>query len=96
MPGPNEQVTAVIERKSRSRLALDKLLEAFPHGDVAKIDGQPGNLTGAPEYQSNPGPWALVDFTDGQRFAIWKETGAIYRVGDFGAVEDDPWLTLDE
>lgn len=41
------------------------------------------------------GPWFEVTatYSDGGRrgFAIWYETGAVYRVVD-GAVEDDPYL----
>lgn len=39
------------------------------------------------------GPWCLVTFLDDdgyEEFAIWKTTGAVYRVGDDGAVEGGP------
>lgn len=32
---------------------------------------------------------------DGPEYAIWKRTGAVYRVGLDGAVDEDPILTLD-
>lgn len=36
------------------------------------------------------GPWLVVTFEGGEEFAIWKTTGAVYRVGAYGAVDDDP------
>jgi hypothetical protein len=29
-----------------------------------------------------------------REYAIWRNTGNVYRVGDDGAVEDDPWITV--
>lgn len=85
---------------SFAREGLDRLLAANPEMDLAKIDGQPErpatttrDYSGAPlrETLHQPaGPWVCVDFEGGDQYAIWKHTGAVYRVGKDGAVEDDP------
>jgi hypothetical protein len=83
---------------SRARRGLNLLLERYPHFDVVRVDHQRG------------GPWVLVDLgqpSDGQAdptleafavhpFAIWKQTGSVYGMDEFGAVLDDPLLTLDD
>lgn len=49
-----------------------------------------------PEYRAarvkldSQSPWASVDAIPGPRFAIWLTTGAVYRVGEDGAVGEDP------
>lgn len=43
--------------------------------------------------QRDGSPWIELDVAkhgDVQRFALWRYTGAIYRIGPFGAVDDDP------
>lgn len=42
--------------------------------------------------QAQPGsPWLAVDFpTRPDQYAIWQTTGAVYKVGSDGAVEEDP------
>jgi hypothetical protein len=78
---------------SLTRQGLDELLRMMPHLELVEADWQRGDVAG---------PWLLV--TLGQQsddgsdafalfpFAIWKRTGAVYRVGADGAVEDDPIL----
>jgi len=77
------------------RAGLDWLLARYPDAEVALVYDQaypwpPEHLTRYVE-----GPWLLVDLVDGIRkrqFAIWKSTGAVYRVTG-GAVGDDPlWI----
>jgi hypothetical protein len=72
---------------SAARRGLDKLLAALPNDEIARLDSQ------QPNWHRTEGPWIEVDFENGERFAIWKYTGAVYRVNTHGAVEDDPWLT---
>ena len=74
------------------RQGLDWLLEHFPHLDVVKVEWQTedGHWTG---------PWVLVEMGQPSlggiaawavwKFAIWRETGAVYQMHD-GAVSDDP------
>lgn len=74
---------------SLAREALDRLLASKPGVDIDSVDGQlvaDRRMT----YPGPPGPWVCVDFADGTKFAIWKQTGDIYRVDEHGAVEDDP------
>lgn len=82
------------------RASLDRLLASKPGIDVATIDGQPE----APDHELPDGrtrlghlagPWVCVDFADGEQFAIWKTTGNVYRVGEHGAVEDDPIIVAE-
>lgn len=52
-------------------------------------------LQAEPAQGPSPGPWTCVDLVvsgELRRFAIWNLTGAVYRVGEDGAVEDDPFL----
>jgi hypothetical protein len=77
------------------REALDKLLASKPGVEIACIDGQQASedieqLDGSIILGVSAGPWVCVDFADGQKFAIWKTTGNVYRVDEHGAVEDDP------
>lgn len=83
---------------TRTRDALQTLLALVP-AEIAYIDGQAER--GDRTYMTNDmevvelgqaeGPWVCVDFADGQKFAIWKETGDIYKVGPDGAVQDEPF-----
>lgn len=74
------------------RRALDWLLARHPHLDVLSIDSQPAHM------HTMPGPWKLVDLSDGSRWAIWKQTGAVHAMRDLdgpygGRVVDDPIFT---
>lgn len=40
-------------------------------------------------YGASPSPWFCFDVGD-LKYAIWRETGALYEVDEFGAVADDP------
>jgi hypothetical protein len=89
---------------SKARRGLDKLLSTFASREVAFVasdaadqrfliaahaDDRAGRSL--PEL---PSPWLCVSLVGGDQFAIWKATGAVYRVGPDGAVEDDPILTV--
>lgn len=75
---------------SPSRRGLDLLLVMHPHFDLVNA--------GMPDEQS---PWLLVDLGQPStgdapawavwQFAIWRATGAVYRVAG-GAVDDDPFI----
>src|ERR1051325_10560422 len=39
---------------------------------------------------SSQSSWILVDSIPGPKFAIWRETGKIYVIGEDGAVNDEP------
>jgi len=70
---------------TRARRGVDLLLELYDTAKIIKIQDQQGS-----------GPWLLVDLeTDGgfQHFAIWKQTGNVYRA-NFGEVEEDPYLLI--
>ena len=102
---PRIQVDLRMLMASLVRHGLDRLLDRFPECDLVLLDTQPGErlmavvvdehgrATGErSEHVGEPGPWVLIDLSDGGRYAIWKHTGAVYRVGKDGAVEDDPFL----
>lgn len=85
---------------SLARRGLDRLLAHYPHADIDMIDGQsatpdtegPGPML---KLGRTEGPWVCVDLVHGgqvARFAIWKSTGAVYRLDEHGAVEDDPFI----
>lgn len=83
---------------SLARQGLDLLLFMHKHLDLVSIDWQvPSNV------HDFGGPWLLVelgqpsdDFDEQRpawaiwRYAIWKTTGAVHRIGHDGAVDDDP------
>jgi hypothetical protein len=80
-----------IQRESQplERQALGWLLDQYPNAALLKVDTQRDRLLG---YRED-GPWVIVKFLDGadvREFAIWKATGAVFRVDSNGAVEDDP------
>lgn len=86
---------------SKARQGLDKLLATFPTRELALVDSQPERPLNAYDVQTGEaheitklpsGPWVCVDFVGGDRYAIWKTTGAVYRVGPDGAVDEDPIL----
>ena len=87
---------SLVANMTLKRDGLNWLLAQYPDAEVALVYDQaypwpPEHLTRYIE-----GPWLLVDLVDGPRkrkFAIWKTTGAVYRVGWDGAVGDDPlWI----
>lgn len=45
----------------------------------------------------NGSPWLQIDarvYLEGIiKLALWRATGAVYRVGEDGAVEDDPFIS---
>lgn len=63
---------------SWTRKGLDLLLARFPDAELARV-------------WVSGGVWVCVDFQSGEHFAIWRATGAVYRV-EGGAVHDDPFL----
>jgi hypothetical protein len=87
-------------RPSLARQSLDWLLRAMPARELERVDAQPGVRSvvldivsgeqSTPWPAGAPGPWVLVDFVGGDRYAIWKATGAMYRVQSDGTVADDP------
>lgn len=72
-----------------AREGLDWLLARHPGMVPARVDAQPLAET-TEATLGMEGPWVLVDFSGAERFAIWKATGSVYRVGEHGAVDDDP------
>ena len=99
---------------SKAREGLDKLLELFPEADLAWVRQQNETIMNtyreqvkpsqysSQEYWLAPGPWLCVDlFVRGRilQFAIWNETGNVYRVAkEFeeypGSVSDDPIIII--
>lgn len=84
MPEPNV---------SLMRQGLNALLEQFSGLDVLKVELQT-------DYEGKrPGPWTLVDlgilgWSHRKEFAIWNNTGNVYRDDEQGAVEDDPMIEV--
>jgi hypothetical protein len=93
---------------AKARKGLLLLLERFPDAMIAEYDAQladgrepgwfdyGGPAPGEPGgWEPKPaGPWVCIDLTDGRKFAIWKETGDVYAVGEGGAVEEDPLIAV--
>lgn len=75
---------------SLSDRGLALLRRRFPGARVTKMDEQPETET------STEGPWVRVEMNNGESFAVWKSTGAVYRVLGDGTVGDDPFLRLDD
>jgi len=85
--------------RSLARIALDRLLDFYPHHDVVSVEwqrdgpwllidlGQPSDRNGSPAGFGEPDAIAL------HSFAIFRATGAVYQMVD-GAVNDEPLLTL--
>lgn len=70
-----------------TRLALQWLLDERHDQPVPAIDLQEPSETNA-----IGGPWICVDFSEFDRYAIWKTTGAVHSI-EGGAVSDDPIWT---
>lgn len=68
------------------RRSLDALLEAKPGVMISQLDMQPETRT------MTEGAWVLLEFEDGESFAIFKHTGCVYRRNEYGAVGDEPML----
>ena len=71
------------------RKSLDKLLSEYPLAEVIRVDTQQASLVGA------TGPWVCVDLVyrlkaELMSFAIWKNTGDVYRIDAEGRVTGDP------
>lgn len=91
------------ESLTLARRGLNALFAAFPLKEVEAIDHQPERDVLATDLKTGEvsvittlpaGPWVCVDFVGGDKYAIWKSTGAVHRIGPDGAVEDDPILTV--
>lgn len=82
--------------KTLIRQALDELLRRCPDEDVIDIDWQLTRQiysTSIPQriwYPEMEGPWVRILLGNTKEYVIWKHTGALYEVGDDGAVPDDP------
>jgi hypothetical protein len=63
---------------------IDKVLAHFPHSAI--------------EWTKITDLWTVIKLVGGeaviQEVAIWNATGNVYRVGLFGAVEDDPFIVV--
>jgi hypothetical protein len=92
-----------------ARQGMLLLLERFPNEMIVKYDAQiydkrePGGwfdyVEPAPRTPGRwvprpDGPWICIDLSGGGKFAIWKETGNVYHVGNDGAVEEDPIISV--
>jgi|GEM_PF-4397954 len=70
----------------KARTGLFMLLINRPDDMIVKYDAQ---VYTEDDFRPD-GPWICVDLDNGEKFAIWKETGNVFRVGLDGAVEDEP------
>lgn len=93
---------------SLTRQALDELLRLYPYFDLIKVDWQVRassfDENGGKTPATHTGPWVLVYLGQQSsifdeipawaiwRFAIWKVTGALYRM-EGPMVPDDPIWT---
>jgi hypothetical protein len=69
------------------------LLKLFPHVQIVKYDAQICEEF-TTQISWTDGPWVCIDLTNGEKFAILKATGNVYRVDETGAAEDDPLITV--
>ena len=97
-------IDAVVARHEILTRSLDALRAMFPDRKIERFEAQlsrpliaydvdsDGKRVGKPYrmWDLPAGPWLCVTFDDGEEYAIWKETGHVYRVGSDGAVEEDP------
>lgn len=98
-------IDAVVARHEVLTRALTGLRERFPEREIERFDSQlphplavydvdPHTGERKPDpyrrWELPAGPWLVVRYTDGEEFAIWKQTGDVHRVGPDGAVEEDP------
>jgi len=77
------------------RRGLNELLLRYPHLDLVQVMW--------PDSEEMLEPWVLVvlgQHSEGMKpawarwqFAIWKQTGSVYRM-ESGAVEDDPIIEV--
>lgn len=58
-------------------------------GVLIAINNIPNNRVPRIQLDSQSS-WATVDAVPGPKLAVWLETGAVYEVGDDGAVGDNP------
>lgn len=92
---------------SNMRQGLNALLRHFPGADVAGVINQNDALrdimasVDPPPFDFQPignaGPWTCVDLVlagKPLRFAIWNNTGTVFRIGEDGAVVDDPFIEV--
>jgi hypothetical protein len=88
---------------SPARRGIDRLLATLPHRELEFLAADAGDLAflqaahprGAGEFAALETPWVVIQFVGGDRYAIWKRTGAVYRIGPDGAVDEDPILELE-
>lgn len=75
------------DRISRARMGMNKLFERYPLSDIRRMTDDPES------------PWLTIDIVTYpdlefvQQYAIWKQTGNVYRC-NYGEVEDDPFLEV--
>jgi hypothetical protein len=70
------------------RLAL-QLVEPLRSGVLCALSMIPPHRAPRVGIDSQS-PWVIVDAVPEPTLAVWRETGAVYKVGPDGAVEDDP------
>jgi hypothetical protein len=97
-------IDAAVARHEIVSAALAALRERFPGRTIGRFDNgiphpivvydvdEQGRRAERPyrTWDQRAGPWLVVTYADGEEFAIWKATGAVYRVGPGGAVDEDP------
>ena len=89
---------AVTGKINLARLGLDALLQRRPGLAITKLDWQPERTANvyAPvkgEHEITldaAGPWVVVNFENGEKFGIWKATGAVYEIDEHGAAGEEP------
>jgi len=88
---------------SLARRGFDELLVRYPHLDVLSVEW--GSRDETVSRVSNP--WVIVCLGQPSQgvheawarwyFAVWKDTGSVYRMSDAGGpAEDDPYITVSE
>lgn len=85
--------------KPRIYAALEWLFDYKSGVNVTKIEWQAEHPLIAVDVSTGEesvlttypaGPWVCVDFSDGEQYAIWKQTGDVYMMDEYGAVEEEP------
>lgn len=83
----------LVDRVDRSYDGICALIDWIPPMRLP-LEQQPTAIY-TPDQVRAESPWRVYRDTLGERYAIWRATGNVFRMRD-GAVDDDPFIVLGE